>query len=357
MVGFSANIGNAISGFFSLEIAGNYLAQYMETIIAFVVTLIAIKIFKYVVIRKLQALAKKTKNEFDDLLIEIIQHIGWPFYLVIAIYASLQFIVLPPMLQTGLHYLLIITVTFYTIGGLQRIAQFWLKKGVTERAGRAITSLFDTLVKIVLWSIALLLILSNMGYNINTLIAGLGVAGIAVAFALQRILEDIFSAFSIYFDKPFEVGDFIIVGDDMGIVEDIGFKSTRIRTLQGQELVISNHEMTNTRVNNYKKMKKRRIVFTFGVTYETPLKKLKKIPQIVKKIVDKVELAELNRVHFKSYGDFSLIYEVVYYMLVPDYNKYMDTQQEINLALKEAFEKEKIEFAYPTQTIYYSKMK
>jgi small-conductance mechanosensitive channel len=143
----------------------------------------------------------------------------------------------------------------------------------------------------------------------------------------------------------------------MGTVKDIGLKSTRIVTLNGQELVVSNHEITSARINNYKKMQKRRIVFSFGVKYETPLKKLKKIPLIVKNILDKTELAELNRVHFKSFGDFSLVYEVVYFMLVPDYNKYMDTQQEINLALKREFEREKIEFAYPTQTIYYSKIK
>jgi len=154
-----------------------------------------------VVIRKLKALAEKTKNDFDDLLIEIVEHLGLPFYLVIAIYASLQFATLPEQWQLGLHYLLIITVIFYTIGALQRIAQFWLKKAITEKAGKAITSLFDTVIKILLWTIALLLILQNMGYKIDTLIAGLGIAGIAVAFALQRILEDIFSAFSIYFDN------------------------------------------------------------------------------------------------------------------------------------------------------------
>ena len=357
MADYIGTLGNAITGFFTLEIAGNYVMQYFEVIIAFIASLIAIKIFKYVVIRKLKALAEKTKNDFDDLLIEIVEHLGLPFYLVIAIYASLQFATLPEQWQLGLHYLLIITVIFYTIGALQRIAQFWLKKAITEKAGKAITSLFDTVIKILLWTIALLLILQNMGYKIDTLIAGLGIAGIAVAFALQRILEDIFSAFSIYFDKPFEVGDFVIVGEDMGTVKDIGLKSTRIQTLQGQELVISNHELVNTRIHNYKKMKRRRIVFTFGVTYETPIKKLEKIPKIVEKIFDKLELAELDRVHFKSFGDFSLVYEVAYYMNVPDYRAYMDTQQQINLELMKALQKEKIEFAYPTQTIYVNRIK
>ena len=348
---------NPITALFSLEIANNYLAQYAESIVAFIAVLIAIKVFKFVVLKKLEALAKKTKNDFDDTLVEAISSIGLPFYLVAAVYASALFLNLPAMWQTGLHYVVVITATFYGIRVVQKILGYWLKKTIAEKAGGAVTSFFDTIIKIGLWSVALLLILSNMGYNVNSLLAGLGVAGIAIAFALQKILEDIFSAFSIYYDKPFEVGDFIIIGDDMGTVKDIGLKSTRLRTLQGQELVISNHEMTSARINNYKRMKKRRIQFSFGVTYETPLKKLKKIPSIVGKILKEAKNAELDRVHFKSFGDFALLYEVVYYMLVPDYTAYMDTQQEINLALKKAFEKEGIEFAYPTQTIYYNKMK
>lgn len=350
-------MADLITGFFSLELAGSYLFQYFEAIVVFILSLALIKLFKSIIIYRLESLAKKTKNEFDDTIIEIIKGIGFPFYLVVALYASSLFLDLPSTPKTALHFLLIIIVTFYGIRSIQKIAQFLLKKSLSEKAGKGITGFFSGFLKIILWSIALLLILANMGYNINALIAGLGVMGIAVAFALQKVLEDIFSAFTIYFDKPFEVGDFIIIGDDLGTVKDIGLKSTRIITLHGQELVISNHEITSTRINNYKKMKKRRITFSFGVTYETSTKKLDKIPKIMKKILDKIKLAELDRIHFKSFGDFSLVYEVVYYMLISDYNKYMDVQQEINLNLKKEFEKEKIEFAYPTQTLYLSKMK
>jgi small-conductance mechanosensitive channel len=203
--------------------------------------------------------------------------------------------------------------------------------------------------------VAGIFIMSNLGFDVTSLVAGLGIGGIAVALALQSVLSDVFSSFSIYFDKPFQAGDFIIVGQHMGIVKHIGIKSTRIQTLQGEELIISNKELTSARVQNFKKMEKRRITFTFGVTYQTPVKKLKKIPEMVKEIVAKIELADLDRVHFRKYGDFSLNFEVVYYVKIPDYGKYMDTQQEINLALKERFEKEGIEFAYPTQTIFLNK--
>lgn len=339
------------------EMVAGFAGQYWAAITVFFATLLIIKIFKYFFLRKLRQIVKKTKTDFDDLIIEVIDGIGLPFYIMVALYLGSVFLSVPAFIQTGLNYLAIIIVTFYSIRGIQKIGSYWIKKVIRARAGKAITDFFELSLNIALWTIAVLLILSNMGYNITTLLAGMGIIGIAIAFALQKVLDDVFSAFSIYFDKPFEVGDFIIMGDDMGVVQDIGIKSTRIKTLQGQELVVSNHEITNTRINNYKRMQKRRIQFNFGVTYETPLAKLEKINAIVKKIFSKIKLAELDRVHFKNYGDFSLIYEVVYYLLDSDYNKYMDTQQEINLALKKEFEKEKIAFAYPTQMVYFSKLK
>jgi small-conductance mechanosensitive channel len=245
---------------------------------------------------------------------------------------------------------------------LQKIIDYGFKKLLKKRQQEDqgkfdphVINLFRKMTRIVLWGIALLIFLQNLGYDITALVAGLGIGGIAIAFALQNILSDIFSSFTIYFDKPFEVGDFIIIGNDMGTVKAIGIKSTRIQTLQGQELVVSNKELTETRINNYKKMEKRRIVFDFGVVYKTPTEKLRKIPQIVKKIIDDIEITDLDRVHFDKFGDSSLSFEVVYYIKNSEYNVYMDTQQDINLKIKEQFEKEGIEFAYPTQTIFLNK--
>jgi len=199
------------------------------------------------------------------------------------------------------------------------------------------------------------MVLTNLGIEITPLIASLGVGGIAIAIALQSVLSDLFSAFAIYFDKPFKEGDFIIVGNDMGTVQRIGIKTTRIKSLQGQELIVSNSELTSTRVNNYQRMEERRIVFNFGVEYSTSLSKLKKINKIVEKIFKEVNGARLDRVHFHQFGDFSLNYEVVYYVKSPEYAKYMDVQQEINFKLKEYFEKERIVFAFPTQTLFVEK--
>jgi len=193
-----------------------------------------------------------------------------------------------------------------------------------------------------------------MGVDITALIAGLGIGGIAVALALQNVLGDLFASLSIVLDKPFVIGDFIIVDDLLGTVEHIGLKTTRVRSLFGEQLVFSNSDLLNSRIRNYKRMHERRIVFSLGVTYQTPYEKLAAIPDIIREIIELQEQVRFDRAHFKEYGDFALEFEIVYYMLVPDYNAYMDTQQAINLALYERFEKEGISFAYPTQTLYVS---
>lgn len=187
------------------------------------------------------------------------------------------------------------------------------------------------------------------------MIAGLGIGGVAVALAAQAILGDLFSYFAILFDRPFEVGDFIILGDFLGTIEHIGIKTTRVRSLGGEQLVFSNTDLTSSRVRNYKRMGQRRVVFKLGVTYQTTLTQLETIPGMIEKIVKNVKNTTFDRAHFLSYGDFSLIFEVVYYVMSRDYNKYMDIQQEINFAVKKEFEAGNIEFAYPTQTVYLTK--
>lgn len=343
------------------QLGNNYVKDYLVALLLFVLATTVLKVFKYVIISKLKSIAAKTKTEFDDVLIKIVDDVGWPFYLLSALCLSLQFIRIPSFIETGVYYTTFIVVTYYVIRGLQTLIDYGARKIILKRqkeekkVDTAVIDLLSKILKACLWLVAVILILSNLGYDVSTLIAGLGVGGIAVALALQNILTDIFSSFSIYFDKPFQIGDFIIVGDDAGVVKKIGIKTTRIQTLQGEELVVSNKELTEARIHNYKKMEKRRIVFSFGVVYETSTEKLKKIPSTIKEIIDKIELADIDRVHFKKFGDFSLNFEVVYYLKSRDYSKYMDTQQEINLAIKERFEKEGIEMAYPTQTIFLNK--
>ncbi len=343
------------------QIGGNLAIDYIGALLVFLLSVLVLKAFKFIIVRKLKALAKKTRNDIDDLLIRIIDKIGWPFYLVLSLHLAFQVISLPDYLESGVYYLFLILVGWYLIRSAGYVIDYAAKKVIEERkekgekVDKGVVSLVASVSKAALYAIVIILIVSNLGYDTSALLTGLGIGGLAIALAMQTILSDIFAYFSIHFDKPFRVGDFIIVGTDMGVVEKIGLKTTRVRTLQGQELVISNQELTSSRINNYKKMEKRRIVFTFGVSYDTPVAKLKKIPNVVKEIITKAEYAEFDRCHFAKFADSSLVYEVVYFMKDPDYNKFMDTQQEINIQIKEKLEKDKVSMPFPTQTIHLSK--
>ncbi len=342
-------------------IGGNIVQDYLIAFLALVVSMFFLKIFKFMVLKKLKRLSAKTRTDTDDLLIKVIDDIKWPFFILLSVFISIQFIRAPVLAENILFYLILVVGTYYIVKGIQHFIDYGTKKIIharkqeEEEADTSVVELLSKIFKIILWIIGVFFILSNLGYNITPMIAGLGIGGVAIAFALQNVLSDIFASVSLYLDKPFKPGDFIVVENDMGVVKKIGIKSTRLETLQGQELIMPNKELTETRVNNYKKMEKRRVVFNFGVVYQTPTEKLQKIPVIVNNIINRIELARIDRAHFTKFGDFSLNFEVVYYINTNDYNKYMDVQQEINLAIKEQFEKEGIEMAFPTQTVFINK--
>lgn len=223
---------------------------------------------------------------------------------------------------------------------------------LTDKRDISTVSVMALIGKIIVWVVAALLVLDYLEIPITSLVAGLGIGGLAVALAVQNILGDLFASFSIILDKPFAVGDFIVVDDKSGTVENVGLKTTRVRSLTGEQLVFSNHDLLNSRIHNYRLMEERRVDFTFGVRYDTPYEKLIRIPEMVQAIIEGIEAARFDRTHFKEYGDFALIFEVVYYVRSQDYLLYMDTQQAINLELCRRFREEDIHFAYPTQTIY-----
>lgn len=346
----------------ALNFFGNSIFQYLFALGVFLAMLFLAFVFKKYFLRLLRMASAKTRIEYDDMLIDMLEPIKAPLFIVLALYIALKFISVPRAILDISYYLLMIGILYYAVRVLQATIDFFAseyqkKTNRQSRLGggsKAIKYL-SIFAKWMLWLFAALILVANLGIEITPLIAGLGIGGIAIALAMQNILGDIFNFFAIYLDKPFMEGDFLIIGDDMGVVEKIGLRSTRIKALRGEELVVSNNELTGTRIHNFKKMQERRIQFGFGVTYETPVKKLEKIPAVVKKVVEGCEKTRLDRAHFKEFGDFSLNYEVVYYLGSADYNIYMDTQQKINLGLKKALEKEKIGFAYPTQLVYTAK--
>jgi len=279
------------------------------------------------------------------------------FLLVVAIYAGTFFVDLPPAVDRTITSALVIALFLQGALWASHIVVGWVTWYAATRAeqNRAIANalhLIQLFARVVVWSIALLLILNNLGFDVTALVAGLGIGGIAVALAAQNILGDLFASLAIVLDQPFVVGDFVVLGDKSGTIERIGIKTTRIRSLSGEELIVSNADLLASRIHNYKRMAQRRVLFTIGITYETPADKVEKLPGMLRAIVETQDLVRFDRAHFARYGDFALIYEVVYWVLSADYAVHMDTQQRINLAIYRQLQDEGIEFAYPTQTIY-----
>ena len=341
------------------ELFGNSVEAYLVAAGVLLGIMVALGVFRGLVVAQLHRWAKKTTTDIDDFLVKLIGHIGPSVYFFVALYVSTRSLTLPGALNKLIHVLFVVALTLKVVQLANETADYFLSKWSARAKAEDPTShsVIGNLGKIVhigVWAAGVVFILDNLGINVTAFVAGLGVGGVAVALAAQAILGDAFSSFAIFMDKPFKVGDFIIVGDLLGTVEHIGFKTTRVRSLGGEQLVFSNSDLTSSRIRNYKRMETRRVVSEVGVIYQTPAEKMQKIPGIIQKIVESHELSKFDRSHFKSFGDFALIFETVYYILSSDYNKYMDVQQYINLKVKEAFEKEGIEFAYPTQLVYHS---
>ena len=342
------------------EYLGNTIQAYLTAIILFVTVIAGLWLFQKIAISRLRALAEKTKTDIDDFFLGLFARLGILTYAFIALYLATKPLTLPAVVDQLITILFILGMTIKVVQMIEAIVLFFLNrvygKAKAEDPTRA-TAIrnMTVVVRIALWAAGAVFILDNLGFEITGIVAGLGIGGIAVALAAQAVLGDAFSSFAIFMDRPFQVGDFVIIGDYLGVVENIGFKTTRIRSLGGEQLVFSNTDLTTTRIRNYKRMRERRVVFGLGAVYQTPLAKMQKIPGLIRDIISDIEGTRFDRAHFKEFGDFSLNIEAVYYVLSPDYNKYMDIQQEINLKIMAAFEREGIEFAYPTQTVFLSR--
>ncbi|MCJ7651324.1 MAG: mechanosensitive ion channel family protein [Candidatus Lokiarchaeota archaeon] len=345
---------------FNYSIFGNSVYNYLIGLGIFIGGIVIVFIFKKYILSQLKRWADSTDTSIDDLLVKAIEKSLIPIFYFGVFYISIKTLTLSPDFTYGLSIASIILITVLivrtVISAVNHGLVSYLKKSDDAAESEKQLKGIRGLVNLVIWAIALVFLLDNLGVKISAVVAGLGIGGIAVALAAQAVLGDLFSYFVIFFDKPFKIGDFIIVGDKVGVVEYTGIKTTRIRALSGEQIVFSNTDLTNSRVHNYKKMERRRVVFKLGVVYQTPSRKLKMIPQIVKEIIERQDDTVFDRGHFASYGDFSLNFEFVYYVAGSDYNKYMDIQQSINLTIFEAFEKEEIEFAYPSQTLFVNKV-
>ncbi|MFH1278992.1 MAG: mechanosensitive ion channel family protein [Candidatus Eisenbacteria bacterium] len=259
-----------------------------------------------------------------------------------------------PWVQAAVVIVVLLQAGLWADGILSlAILRYQEKKFGEDQANRGTTRMILFFLRLILFSIVILMALDNIpGVKVSTLIAGLGIGGIAVALAAQNILGDLFASVSIALDKPFEIGDFVVVGDFMGNVEYVGLKTTRIRSLTGEQIVMSNQDLLGSRIRNFKRMRERRVLFTLGVTYQTTPDKMARATAIVRDAIESRDGVRFDRCHWKEYGPSSLDIEAVYYVLDRDYNLFMDVQQAINFEIYRRFEAEGIEFAYPTQTLY-----
>lgn len=334
---------------------GNPIKDWLMALLILLIGLIVILFFKKRVLQFLKGWASRSSTTVDDFLLSTIEKSVVPLFYLGAFSLSLNVLVIPTGAAAVIHVAILLFATFFVLRVISSITRQFVfsfikteeSNEIKEKQSRGLL----VIVNIVVWILGVVFIIDNLGYDVTTLITGLGIGGIAIALAAQTILGDLFSYFSIFFDRPFEIGDFITVDDKAGTVEYVGIKTTRLRTLGGEQMICSNTDLTNARVHNYKRMDQRRVVFKLGLIYQTQARKVKQIPEIVKQIIEGKKDVRLDRGHFSAFGDFSLDFEFVYYVLSPDYNVYMDKQQEIYFDILTKFESEKIEFAYPTQTI------
>ena len=326
-------------------------------LILFANSILGKRIKKLEELKKADSAQKKLVSALP--VLRFIKRIALPLIFLAVLYVSMQRVSFGETVQETVQIVFAFVMTIIIVRSLNKglelsFAKYFEKEYANQEHEKNLKPLLS-FVKLLIWIVGFLVLLSNLGFNITTALAGLGVGGIAVAIAAQGILGDLFSYFVIFFDHPFALGDFIVFGDKSGTVERIGIKSSRIRVLSGELLIISNSDLTSSRIHNFKQMQRRRVVSQITIPYETDIAKVEKVPSLINEAIAKVKTIEgviCDRCHFQTFGDSALIFETVYYVPSPDYVVYMDVQQEINLLLLKRFTEEGIEFAYPTQKIF-----
>jgi small-conductance mechanosensitive channel len=336
---------------------GNAIQDWVTALLITVSVLAVLWILVRVVLRRVAAFAKTTETDIDDLIAHVGRDTRLSLLALPALYVGSFVLTIPE--QVNIWFRVVAWTALLVQAAIwgDALIDFWLLDFREEHGDEVdrITTIgaLSFVLRLGLYALVLILALDNVpGIEVTALIGSLGIGGIAVALAVQNVLGDLFASLSIALDKPFVLGDFVEIGVDSGTVEHIGLKTTRIRRISGEQLVVGNDDLLNSRIRNYGRMSERRVVYTIGVAGETPHDKLERIPEMLRQIIEAQPQVRFARAHFSTFGDSSLNYEVVYYILDPDYDLYMDTQQAINLATVRRFAEEGIQVPYPTQTVY-----
>jgi small-conductance mechanosensitive channel len=329
---------------------GNTVADWLLALTVALLVLVVLSILKRVMFRRVRAWVRRTRTDLDDLVVDLFARTWYLLLITISVYAG-SFVLAIPEIEAGLRAILAILLlaqaAIWGSGVIGYVASRQLDKGREEDPGVGATiNALSFFGRLILWTAAVLLALDNIpGVEVDTLVAGLGITGIAVALSVQTILRDLFAALAIHLDQPFVPGDFITVGEYWGTVLHTGIKSTRIRSITGEQLIFSNANLLDSRIRNYKRMEQRRVAFELGVKQRTPHEKLVEIRDIVREIVESQPLTSFDRADLEEVAASSLRFEIVYYVQTSDYNVFMDVQHRINLELVRRFAQEGIEFA------------
>lgn len=344
-----------------LEVGSNPIWLWL---VAVGITLVAFAVFRLTLgqlVKRLRRVSVHTRTSVDNYLVELIAGTRRFFLFVLAALVASSLLELHGSAANARRWMVVIAVALQVGMWGNRGISMWLERQRTLHAETdpgTVTTLqgLSYVLRLAVWSVVALLMLDNLGFDVSALVAGLGIGGIAIALAVQSVLGDLLASLSIALDKPFVVGDFVIVGDFLGTVTRVGLKTTRVTSLGGEQLIFSNSDLLSSRIRNYKRMQERRVLFSFGVLYQTTPEQLESIPPMVREVIEATDQTRFDRAHFKAFGDSSFDFEVVYYVLAPDYNLYMDCQQTINLAITRRFAEHGIGFAYPTRTLHVESM-
>lgn len=314
---------------------------------------------RVLVTRRLEKVAGRTANPYDDFLLEVVRRTRGYFLFFLALIAGTRGLTLPGSFGRALETAMIVIALMQAGVWVNALIRAWVDHYLAQRAASAEPANLATvralgfIARFVVWTLLLVTALDSLGFKVSALVTGLGVGGIAVALAVQNILGDLLAAMAIVLDKPFVVGDYIVVDTFSGTVEHIGLKTTRVRSLGGEQIIFSNAELLKSRVRNYKRLVERRIAFFTDVRYDTPPAVIARIPALLQELVEAQEPVRFDRSHFAAFGESALRFETVYHVLDADYKRYMDIQQAINLGLLERFAAMGVEFAFPSRTVYH----
>lgn len=338
-----------------IRLAENALVEWIVAIAVALLVAIATRTVQGLVVGRLAKATAKTATQIDDIFVSVLSGTGPLFHLAVGVMVAKNLLQIPAgtaqILRIALTLVLAVQVGIWLNRTAVGVIALWAT-GRDQGQQQTMAAGLSFLARLVIWTLVILVVLSNLGIELSAVIAGLGVGGVAAALAVQSTLGDLFAGVSMYFDRPFDIGDFVAVDDLRGTVTKIGIKTTRIQSLDGEELVLPNGEIAKARIRNFARMQERRILFRFGIEYSLPAAKVERAGEIAREVIARREGLRLDRVHFVAFGTSSLDFEVVYFVLSPDYNIYLDHQQAINFDLYRAFEEEGIGFAFPTQTVH-----